>query len=118
MSIDGKLATYKVHRLVAEFFIENENNKPQVNHINGIKEDNNANNLEWCTNQENVQHAYDNNLIDVVKGEKHHNSKLTIDIVNKMKELRETGLSFKNIAKQFNVSRTTCSRAIQGITWK
>ena len=57
-------------------------------------------------------------MIDVVKGEEHHNSKLTIDIVNQMKRLRETGLSFKNISKQFNVSRTTCSRAIQGITWK
>lgn len=58
LRVNGKDITPKVHRLVARAFIENPNNLPQVNHINGDKTDNRTENLEWCTNGENARHSF------------------------------------------------------------
>lgn len=54
---NGKRKTFKVHRLVAKTFIDNNDNKPCVNHINGVKHDNVLSNLEWVTYKENFSHA-------------------------------------------------------------
>lgn len=57
LNVNGKQKRMRVHRLVAEAFIENPDNKPYVNHLNGIRSDNNIVNLEWVTPSENTQHA-------------------------------------------------------------
>lgn len=59
LSKDGKRKQYFVHRLVAQSFIENNNNLPEVNHIDIDRTNNCVNNLEWCTHKENVQYAID-----------------------------------------------------------
>lgn len=61
--LNRKFKNFKVHRLVAQAFIPNPNNLPQVNHIDGNKSNNNVNNLEWCDNSHNVKEAYRLGLI-------------------------------------------------------
>ena len=110
-----------VHRLVAEAFIPNPQNKSEVNHINGCKTDANACNLEWATASENMYHAHSNGLrakIDT-QGEKNRLSKLTEFQVMQIKRLLADGKSTqKTIGSQFNVSRETISSIKSGRRWQ
>ena len=82
LSKEGKVKNYTIHRLVAQAFIDNPKNKKEVNHIDGNKDNNMVNNLEWVTRQENQQHAYDTGLCAVRLGKDNKHSKkiLQIDI--------------------------------------
>lgn len=63
LSKKGVMTQFRVHRLVAKSFLDNSENKPFVNHIDGNKQNNTLENLEWCTHQENMDHAYANGLV-------------------------------------------------------
>lgn len=111
----------RVHRLVAEYFISNPENKPQVNHINGIKDDNRVENLEWVTHQENMNHAVLNDrMFKVYNSEKktHENSKLDEEKVRLIRKLYyEDKLGQITIAKMLNVSKNAISGVVTWRTW-
>lgn len=119
LRINGKRKIMSVHRLVALAYIPNPQNKPQINHIDGNKENNNVYNLEWCTNTENQLHAFKNGL---QKGNfKHPNSKLTLEQVLYIKNncvvgSKENGV--QTIAKRFGVNSGTVKQIIQGKSYK
>lgn len=60
---NGRCSKRSIHRLVAQEFIANPYNKPEVNHIDGNKHNNHVSNLEWVTKKENCRHAWDNGLV-------------------------------------------------------
>lgn len=99
-----------VHRLIASAFIENPENKPQVNHLDGNKKNNRKDNLEWVTAKENIAHAWVNNMY--VKGENHHLSRLTTSDINEIKQLRSGGMYQCEIAKIFSVGPDHISRIV------
>ena len=83
----SKSYCFKVHRLVAEAFISNPENKPVVNHKDGNKINNKIINLEWATHSENSQHAIDTKLQIPTKGEARYNAILTDEDVRNIKKL-------------------------------
>lgn len=109
LSLNGKKYTRKIHRLVAEAFLRNPDNLPEVNHKNCNKWDNFVGNLEWCTSAYNTHHAADNNLRPSV---------LTEYKVKKIcKLLEQNKLSSGEIANRFNISKTQVYRIKNGYIW-
>lgn len=116
---DKKNKKFFIHRLIALIFIQNPDNKPVVDHINNIKNDNRVENLRWCSVQENTKWAHDDGLIDIKKGEQIHSAKLTENSVLEIKLLlQEQTMSQHDIAKKFEVSRSRISEIKNGKSWK
>lgn len=92
--------TYKVHRLVAENFIPNPKNLPQVNHKDGDKTNNDVSNLEWCTNAENLAHARATGLWD-------NTSEAMNELGGQIRTAIESGYVIKEIAELNNISVKT-----------
>jgi hypothetical protein len=120
---DGKIHTVKVHRLVALAFIDNPENKPHVNHLNGIRNDNRALNLEWCTRSENAKHSFKIGLSSN-KGDKNPAASLTDEQVREIlnnyefgKKTRK-GMTKQQIAEKYNTTFTVIKRLVQRKTWK
>ena len=111
----------QVHRLVAEAFIPNPENKPQVNHKDGDTTNNNVDNLEWVTPQENQIHARNIGLKLDDKGVNSPNSNLSsnqIQYCRAMYKPRDKTYGCAALAKRFGVAKSTMSYILNNITYK
>ncbi len=108
-----------IHRLVSKLYIDNPENKPQVNHIDGNKLNNNVVNLEWVTNQENRNHAMLNGLH--IKGENMYNSKFTEEDINWIRTnyvFGDSKFGCSGLANKFNTNQSRIWKIVNRKTWK
>ena len=99
---------HSLHRLVAQHFIPNPDSLPQVNHINGNRNDNRAVNLEWCSARTNVKHAYSTGLKHN-RGETNPVSLLTEDQVRQVWALRHSALTAQQIVDRLGLLVGPCA---------
>lgn len=105
LSLNGKAKKFRVHRLVAQAFIDNPLNKPFVNHIDGNKLNNHVSNLEWCTASENEHHSYS------VLGKVAWTTKPD-HVRQQAFEMRKSGVKTRVICEVLKVSRSWMDKQI------
>ena len=111
LSKNKKRKEFRVHRLVAIAFISNSENKEQVNHIDGDKNNNKVNNLEWVTQSENITHSYNLGLHSTIKKP----YKMTENKISQLKSMLEERTTLKEMARILEVSVSTINRHIKHI---
>lgn len=117
---NGKIRGKRRSRLVAIAFIDNPHKKPQVNHIDGNKQNDAVENLEWSTASENIQHAFDTGLnFSRNRGESNYNHKLNSFQVQRMRLMKQIDpkLKFVKIAKMFNITPQHTGTIIRREKW-
>lgn len=117
LSKDGVRKQPKLHRLIAENFIPNPHNYQVVNHKNGIKTDNRIENLEWCTQSDNIKHSFKMGLSSQL-GSRNAQSKLTETDVISIRLKYSAGISRKILANDFKISLATLCDIINNKIWK
>jgi hypothetical protein len=120
LRFDNGKREIRVHRAVAEAFIPNPLNLPEINHKDGNKDNNRVDNLEWATHDDNMRHAYKNGLIVNKTGEAHPRAILTKKQVD---EIRKTHVrcddNFGQVAlgKRYGVTNSCIWRIVHGDNW-
>ena len=124
-TIHGKDAY--VHRLVAEYFCNNPHKYNEVNHIDGDKTNNNAENLEWCTRSQNNKHAFETGLRDyselaeiancrAAKEKKKERRCISFETAEEIRRIK--GKTDREIAKKYGISRGTVWQIRNGLTYR
>lgn len=123
LSLNGKTKLHYVHRVIAQAFIPNPDDKAQVNHKDFDRQNNSILNLEWATQAENSLHAWTKKervVSDVCAciGEDKPNSVLTNDQAKEIVRLLHAGLGPKEIAEKLNINAMAIYKISQGENWK
>lgn len=112
LSKEGESRTTYVHRLIAKNYLPYKEGRDFVNHINGIKQDNRIENIEWCTNAENVKHAWKNGLCQATT------RSLSNDTVIELRNKFFNGSRIYKLAEEYGLKRGTVRDAVMFITYK
>lgn len=118
---NGKKSGVVAHRAVAETFIDNPCKFPQINHKDGNKQNNNVENLEWCTCSENIRHAVKNQLLttDHCRGALCNFAKLNEEQVKAIRRLYMTGdYTQKQLAELYNCSKENIKSIVNFHSWR
>ena len=113
-----KRKVVSIHRIVCENFVDNPYNKPEVNHIDGNKQNNNYKNLEWSTRKEQIQHAFKIGLMTGKLGSANGRSILSEPDAIEIRKMYANNVPIAEIARKFGVGWTTVSHILKGETWK
>ena len=114
---NGKMSRQMVHRLIARTFMNPARPRMQINHKDGNKSNNRVDNLEWCTPQENVIHAWSGGLCTPNSGERHGCAMLTNRDIDVIRLAASRGVPQRHIASVFNVNDSTISMIVIGKSW-
>lgn len=114
---EGKIKNLLVHRLVAAAFHGLPGPGQVCNHLSGVKTDNRAVNLEWCSRAQNNSHAARLGLSRGPLGERNPNAKLRAEDVVEMRHLSSAGVGYSELGRRFGVSPSTALNAVIGRTW-
>jgi hypothetical protein len=113
---DGISKNFRIHRLIALAFIPNPSNKKCINHIDANKKNNRISNLEWCTNKENIQHAFRKSLVSRARGENCANATISDTQAEQVASLLWKGWRTYDIAKKIGCSPQVVSKIKTGRT--
>ena len=115
----GNRVSVKTHSVVGKLFVDNPNDLPELDHLDGNRMNPSASNLEWVTHQENIRRAYERGgHLGRAVGTKNPRAGLYDELVLLMRKLYKNGTTIQEMVEKYGYPWTTISNAVKGVTWR